>query len=544
MRYFMSWYNGKIHLFRSGGSAEIFDGESWKPFVKPEGFTFTEHPLPIAGSHMCLGGERFPNKMLEKGTTFIPEPNDGENGLEALIRVYEPLIKERQNELAKMRLLLLTAKRVAATLILFLLLLGSSAIAQDLYWYTGERVNVLESTAPGLFRKTLETVYNSGFTGAVIEIESKNTSWVGSAWEDTLNSVLDRFDTTRFEIILQTRNVSKHPYGAPASVPTCQPEGLSLNIDHIKSGIEYGERVFTPISLGPEYSNRSFNLIVSSTGKARLYILRSTKGDPFTLKADFSGVDTFEFHTLENSTGWNFMLQGRDKSGEIEVGVLKIEERYPSEIEVLSSSPDYYEFVGNRGMGFYYSRTLDVENREAVWKSYETSRDMQRAFGHHPCIVATWHSADEVFMYGHQKFKWFHSGGEAYTFLVDEGIRFDNLIWNKPVWLWADHRKNGHNVKPFTRACVGMDGVYEDTGLDQVEFAWNEGDLVNEVRRMRTPGMAVTLGTDNLDSAYAVAKECGVKKVIFEAWSDYSPGSSRSKWLTKLPEIVSTFRKR
>jgi hypothetical protein len=319
---------------------------------------------------------------------------------------------------------------------------------------------------------------------------------------------------------------------------------LVIPIDTTVEHQVYGQRLFVPLKLTKDFDYRLFSIVVHSSGKCRAYVLRNTNGDPWVSKYDFGpGTDTLTFHTLDNSTPYMLMLQAREPSGNESMGIAKIFERDPFSNEFTEQRLDTYDYIGAPG-SFYYSRTLDVENRDAVWGSYRPSREMYREFGQHHCLVATWHSADEVFMYGHQDFKWFNSGGEAYTFLVDEGIRFDNLLWGKPVWLWADQRENGHNVTKYARACVGMDQVYSDSGLNQMLFAWNEGDLPNEVRRMQTDGMAVTLDADNLDAANTVAHNYHVKKIIFEAWSDYKVGSSRRKWLAKLPEIVSKFKGR
>jgi len=110
----IAWFEGKIEIFRYNEISQIeklHTKRGWEPFVKPPHFRFSPHQVTIAGTYQVKAGEHSP--VLGSIEEYnIPAPLPDENAYEALARVYEPIIKARQKQLAKMRMAITKAKEL------------------------------------------------------------------------------------------------------------------------------------------------------------------------------------------------------------------------------------------------------------------------------------------------------------------------------------------------------------------------------------------------------------------------------------------------
>lgn len=422
-------------------------------------------------------------------------------------------------------------------LLLSILFCAMSLYAQDIYWYAGDRLNLIEQTGgAGYFRQLCSEVRGAGCRGIVAVDQWSKGQTVGDRWADTLEAVLSYYDSTDFQFVLTTRNTSKWPYGSPAPVPTKKCANYQRTISKSALLKSVGDRLFADVSLPSEYSRRLFDLVILTTGRTNVYVHRKVAGEPQLYKFTNlpAGEQKLLFHSLENSTPYQITVLAIDPN--TSVYIQKLTEREPLSTEAKwDSSGKWYDYNAVRC-------PANPEDLDVVWNACKPSLDMWKLFGHHKCVTALWHSTDEVGFYGYQNFKHFKSGGDAYIYWLSTGVKFDNLIWKKPVWMWADQWPGGHNSQKYSRTAYNMIAPSQPEG-DVVGFSWNEqGAFIPEMKSVGTNAVAVPLDDVNLSVVIPAIKEQGIELVLLQVWSDYSPGSSRRQWISRLPEVVQQFR--
>lgn len=429
--------------------------------------------------------------------------------------------------------------------LLAILLFAALTFAQDVHYYIGERINVLELQRPGLTRELITKAARAGCDGIVgLDQWSKNGDPKADArWRDSMHVMAQLCHSLGLELRPLVWNGSKYHYGYPDYIETRAPIGLADTLWKAYS-IQPGQREFIFFALPEQFAQRLYSLDVEVAGApASIQFFRDTPGQELITKfVAPPGPRALTFHSLENSTGF-FIYLSPSTAAPTRVFVRGLFERAPAVTEApgFTGAAPSYPYIGQDGVtGFYVARTMNPDCTAAFYRvAMRQSLLFWQEFQHEPAIAGVWFSLDEVALFGQHEYQRAPNGGEAYAQLVADAAWYNYSLWGDEAWGWNDCL-GGHNSKSFTRAAYGMEneGPPDDTPF--LGFAWNESrpTALKQELQLFAPGSvgaAVYLGTTNIDSAAVAIRERGVEQVLLFNWQ-------YQQWADSLPRIVSRLK--
>ncbi len=404
------------------------------------------------------------------------------------------------------------------------LLLSTTGFGQEVHYYIGERINVLEGIRPGLTRELITKAAKAGCDGIVgLDQWSKNGDpATDNKWRDSMHVMAHLCDSLGLELRPFVWNGSKFSYGNPQGLFTKQFSNKKITI--WKQLTLSNERKLLFIDNSEDFSNRLYDLNVITSEPTDIRFFQDTPEQPQIRKyITKSGQNHLTLYTTDSTDFFIYFYAKNSK-----VFVQGLFERKPTDLE----SPD---FDNSEPVYLYYNQSVKLPmNPDCTATFYSVAMRQSllfwKEFHNEPAIKGTWFSLDEIPVC---------FDGQQYANLVESASWYNYSLWKQDSWGWNDCL-GGHNSQTMgvgPRETFDMQNSGPSPEAPFLGFAWNESNpnaLRQELALFDTGavGAAVYLGTTNIDSASTAIHDYQCENVLLFNWN-YTVWIDSLKWIVE-----------
>lgn len=408
---------------------------------------------------------------------------------------------------------------------LWILILVAISFAQPkVHYYIGERINVLEGMKPGLTRELITKAYLAGCDGIVgLDQWSKNGDpATDKRWSDSMHVMCRLCDSLGLELRPFVWNGSKYHYGNPQSIFTKTFSNKKILLR--KKLTLSNERKLLFIDNSEEFSNRLYDLNVITSEPVDVRFFQDTPEQPQIRKYVTKVGQNYLTLNVFDST--DFFIYFYAKSAKVFVQGLS--ERRPTVLEapdIDQSAPEY----------LYYNQSVKIPmNPDCTAAFYGIAMRQSllfwQEFHNEPAIKGTWFSLDEIPVC---------FDGQKYSDLVETASWYNYSLWKQDSWGWNDCL-GGHNSQTMgvgPRETFDMQNSGPSADAPFLGFAWNESNptaLRQELALFDTGtvGVAIYLGTNNIDSAAVAICDYQCPQVLLFNW-EYQVWADSLDWIVE-----------